>query len=478
MSGKVLVVDDDAHVLESMAATLRLRDLEVVSAANAAAARRALSTELSAVVLDFALGEQRGTDLLEEVRVSYPLLPVIMVSGIASVEDALEAVNRGAADFIEKPIRAERLIVSVENAIGLHRLRTHAREEALPIAESPRMRDVLQRAARAAASASTVLLSGESGTGKDRVARLVHALSARASGPLVKINCGALPESLVESELFGHKKGAFTGAVTDSPGRIVGADGGTLFLDEIGELSLAVQVKLLRFLEMGEIQRVGDHITRRVNTRLVAATNRNLANEVRRGSFREDLFYRLNVLPIEVPPLRERKEDVAPLAKYFAATIATDQGWTPPELSEAALERLGAADFPGNVRQLRNAVERLLVLSAGPVVGADDVESVLQTEASGSERGLAQTVWAQSNLTASGESVPRAASPRLDDEEDPFALPMPLQEARRQLERRYLERQLAAHGYSVKKTAEALSMIPANLSRRLSQLGIPTRGEH
>jgi DNA-binding NtrC family response regulator len=454
-----------------MVATLRLRDLEVISAANAAAARRALSGELSAVILDFALGEQRGTDILEEVRVSYPLLPVIMVSGIASVEDALEAVNRGAADFIEKPIRAERLIVSVENAIGLHRLRTHAREEALPIAESPLMRDVLQRAARAASSASTVLLSGESGTGKDRVARLVHALSPRASGPLVKINCGALPESLVESELFGHKKGAFTGAVSDSPGKIVGADGGTLFLDEIGELSPAVQVKLLRFLETGEIQRVGDHTTRTVNTRLVAATNRNLADEVKRGSFREDLFYRLNVLPIEVPPLRDRTEDIAPLARYFAATISTDQGWAPPELSRAALERLSAAEFPGNVRELRNAVERLLVLATGPVVGVEEVDSVLR-----SGPGAAGTPATEGPPGAADGSGAAGDRHGAANTEDPFSRPMPLPEARRELERRYLEQQLAGHGYSVKKTAEALSMIPANLSRRLSQLGIPTRG--
>ncbi|NBC29817.1 MAG: response regulator [Spirochaetes bacterium] len=455
MSATVLVVDDDAHVLESMVATLRLREIEVVSAPNAAAARRALSPDLSAVVLDFALGEERGTDFLEEVRAGYPLLPVIMVSGIASVEEALEAVNLGAADFIEKPIRAERLIVSVENAIGLHRLRTHARDEALPIAESPLMREVLQRAARAASSRSTVLLSGESGTGKDRVARLVHALSPRASGPLVKINCGALPESLVESELFGHKKGAFTGAVSDSPGKILGADGGTLFLDEIGELSLAVQVKLLRFLETGEIQRVGDHATRTVNTRLVAATNRNLTEEVKRGGFREDLFYRLNVLPIEVPPLRERREDVAPLARYFAATIATDQGWAPPEFSNAALEQLATAALPGNVRELRNVVERLLVLGEGPVIGAADVEAILGTD----------------GVTSDGAAADGAA------DEDPFARAMPLPEARRELERRYLQQQLDAHGHSVKRTAEALSMIPANLSRRLSQLQIPTRGD-
>jgi DNA-binding NtrC family response regulator len=422
-----------------------------------------LDASLSAVVLDYALGEERGTELLDEIRTELPLLPIIMVSGIASVEDALEALNRGASDFIEKPIRAERLLVSIETAIKLHGLRRHARDEALPIAESEAMRSVVRVAARAASSTATVLLSGESGTGKDRVARLIHALSPRARGPLVKINCGALPRSLAESELFGHKKGAFTGAVANSPGKIYGADGGTLFLDEIGELPLDVQVKLLRFLETGDLQRVGDHETTTVSTRLIAASNRVLSEEVERGAFREDLYYRLNVVPIHVPPVRERVGDIAPLARYFAATIAGDHGLRVPSFTSGAVELLEGAHFPGNVRELRNIVERLVVMADGSSINEAEVATVLQ-QPSGS---VLQGGRAAGD---SPEGADAASSSRGD--ESVFDRAMPLTEARRTLEQHYLERQLARHDYSVKRTAEALSMIPANLSRRLSQLGI------
>lgn len=465
MSATVLVVDDDVHVLESMSATLRLRGFELLTATTAARARRLIDDSLSAVVLDYALGEDRGTDLLDEIRAEAPLLPVVMVSGIASVEDALAALSRGAADFIEKPIRAERLLVSVENAVSLHSLRRHARDEALPIAKSSAMRAVVQLAARAASSNATVLLSGESGSGKDRVARLVHALSPRARGPMVKINCGALPSSLVESELFGHKKGAFTGAVADSPGKIHGSDGGTLFLDEIGELPLEAQVKLLRFLETGEIQRVGDHRTISVNTRLIAASNRILWEEVQRGSFREDLYYRLNVVPIQVPTLRERSEDVGPLAHYFVATISGDHGVRPPTLSPAAIETLEAASFPGNVRELRNVVERLVVMAGGNSIEHDTVRSVLQNTGSRAPQSPRDT----ERFDMQKPDIQRSDTPGSDSV---FEQAMPLTDARRVLEHHYLERQLALHGYSVKHTAEALSMIPANLSRRLSQLGI------
>jgi two-component system nitrogen regulation response regulator NtrX len=455
----VLVVDDDPHIVESISTTLKLQELAAEPARSVSEARRVLeSRPVECAVVDVALGDEHGADLLEWMRAARPMVPVIMISGVASVEEALETVRMGATDFIEKPIRPERLLVAVRNAVELARLRAQTLDEAVPVAGSPAMQEVVRKATQAAGAKTTVLISGESGVGKDRLARLIHGLSPRATGPFVKINCGALPEALAESELFGHTKGAFTGAVSAAPGKIAGADGGTLFLDEIGELSLAIQVKLLRFLESGEIQRVGDHHTGRVDARLVAATNRDLEADVQAGRFRADLFYRLNVVPLTVPPLRERPEEIPPLVRHCAAEIASNLGVATPTVTDEAVEALSRRSYPGNVRELRNTVERLLVLSEGTQLTAEHVAGMLDT---GSPSG-----------TAAGGS---GQAPTYDGERSLLATPMPLSEARRELERRYLRAQLAAHGGSVQRTAEALSMKPNNLSRRLGELGISPR---
>jgi DNA-binding NtrC family response regulator len=442
--------------------------MEVCTAENRAGALRQAAQGIDTAIVDIALGEESGVALLEALREKHPLLPTIMISGVASVEEALETLRMGACDFIEKPIRAERLVVAVNNALALSRLRSQALEAALPVAESPAMQDVVRRASRAAAAKTTVLLAGESGTGKDRVARLLHALSPRADGPFVKINCGALPESLAESELFGHVKGAFTGAINNAPGRIAAADGGTLFLDEVGELSPGIQVKLLRFLETGELQRVGDHKSTLVDARLIAATNRDLQSAVEAGVFRSDLFYRLNVVPITVPPLRERTEEIRPLVRYFAAEVAAQLGTPIPELDAEAYAAFEGAEFPGNVRELRNAVERLLVLAEGPRISAAEVRDALGVAPEAAASG-------QSALPAEGAAQGDAGASGEGAAEELFETPMPLSEARRQLERAYLVRQLKANGGSVKRTAWALSVLPHNLSRRLARLGISTR---
>lgn len=462
MSQRILIVDDEQHITSSISTTLELHGMEVCTAENRAGALRQAAQGIDTAIVDIALGEESGVALLETLRETYPLVPTIMISGVASVEEALETLRMGASDFIEKPVRAERLVVAVSNALALSRLRSQALEAALPVAESPAMRDVVRRASRAATAKTTVLLAGESGTGKDRVARLLHALSPRADGPFVKINCGALPESLAESELFGHVKGAFTGAINNTPGRIAAAEGGTLFLDEIGELSPGIQVKLLRFLETGELQRVGDHRSTLVNARLIAATNRDLQSAVEAGAFRSDLFYRLNVVPITVPPLRERREDIRPLVQYFAAEVAAQLGTPVPELDAEAYAAFEGLEFPGNVRELRNAVERLLVLAEGPRLSAAEVRDAL---------GFGP----ESAASGAGPAPGEGSAPAEGSADALFETPMPLSEARRRLERAYLQRQLEANGGSVKRTAEALSILPHNLSRRLARLGISTR---
>lgn len=468
MKPKVLVVDDDSHIAESIATTLKLQQMDAVGARSVAEAKRVLNDyAVDCAVLDIALGDESGAELLEWMRSEKPMVPAVMISGVASVEEALETVRMGATDFIEKPIRAERLVMAVRNAVELSRLRTQTVDDALPVADSAPMRDVVRKATQAAGTKTTVLVTGESGVGKDRIARLIHGLSPRATGPFVKINCGALAESLAESELFGHTKGAFTGAVSASPGKIAGADGGTLFLDEIGELTLPVQVKLLRFLESGELQRVGDHRSTNVDARLIAATNRNLEADVQSGRFRADLFYRLNVVPLHVPPLRERPDEVAHLVRHFAAEIASNLGVATPTVTEEAVQALTERDYPGNVRELRNTVERLLVLSDGTHVSAEQVRELLDENGGG----------AYGSSGSGGAAAAGAGSRPPDPDEHPlFQRSMPLQAARRELERRYLQIQLSLHDGSVQRTAAALSVMPNNLSRRLGQLGIGPRG--
>jgi two-component system response regulator AtoC len=384
---RVLLVDDDAAVRTVLAALLRQAGVESVEADSAARALERLAEgSIDVLITDLRMPGMDGMALLGRSLEIWPDVPVIMLTAHGSVPLAVEATRRGAFEFVLKPFDRQEVLSIVERALLVARQNgarpelAAARKPAL-LGDSPRMAALRSDIRRAASSQATVLIHGENGTGKELVARAIHDESPRRAAPFVKLNCAAIPESLIESEIFGYEKGAFTGATKQKPGRVELAEGGTLFLDEIGDYSAAVQVKLLRVLQERELTRLGGTATFAVDVRFVAATNKDLQTLVARGSFREDLYYRLNVLPIDVPALRERTEDIARFARAFTLASAKANDRSGVELEAAAVERMIAAPWPGNVRQLENFVERLVVFSDGPRLTLADVERELGRDA-------------------------------------------------------------------------------------------------
>jgi two-component system nitrogen regulation response regulator NtrX len=381
------VVDDEPSVLLETSTTLKER-YDVATAASAEAAERILGTErIDLVLTDLRLPGKDGLSVLEAAKVVSPDLPVLLMSGHGTIEEAVRAIQMGAADFVEKPFGPERLLVTVERALELRALKReneNLRERAgaadQMIGRSAALEQVRAEIAKVAPTEAKVLVTGESGTGKELVARAIHRLSARSRGPFEKLNCAALPKDLVESELFGYEKGAFTGAAQMKRGRLEAADRGTLFLDEVGDMSLETQAKFLRAIETGEIERLGGTRTIAVDTRIVAATNKSLAVEIEAGRFREDLYYRLNVVPIDLPPLRARREDIPSLVEHFTARLSAEHGRPPREVTPEAMKRLAVYSWPGNIRELRNVVERLLIMTEGDTLDLADVEEVLPSE--------------------------------------------------------------------------------------------------
>ncbi len=394
VKGLVLVVEDEAPQRTLLQAFLARSGLEVDVAAGVVAAKEALSAgRYDVVVTDFRMPDGTGLDVLHASRAADPTAGVILVSAFGTVPMAVEAMRGGAFDVLVKPVDPDALLAVIgratehrrllfENEELRARLGERVRFENV-VAESPGMQAALAIVRRVAPTAATVLVTGESGTGKELVAALLHRHGRNPGGPFVAVNLAALPEGLVESELFGHARGAFTGAVRDRSGRFEEADGGTIFLDEIGEVPAAVQVRLLRVLQSREVIRVGENRTRPVDVRVVAATNRDIDAEVRAGRFREDLYYRLNVVRVHLPPLRERREDVLPLALRFAAEAATRHGLPPVSFSPEALATLRAQPLPGNVRELGNLVERVVLLQKSGVVAPADVLSAASPAAGG-----------------------------------------------------------------------------------------------
>ena len=438
MTTTVLIVDDDRNVGRSVSMVLARRGMAARIAAPSDWSR-ALSEEVDVVLLDLYLGAIKGQNILQRLLVEHPLVPVVIMSGVASAEEAVDCVRRGAFDYLEKPLTAERLAITVGNAARFRRVRLAALADNVPVFASQSMRALADDARKVAATDSAVLITGESGTGKEVTARYLHGLSRRSALPLVKVDCGALPESLIESELFGHARGAFTGANADYPGKLQAAAGGTLFLDEVAELPPAAQTRLLRFLDSGEVQRIGSSAVVTIDARIIAATNVDLERAVSAGTLRRDLYFRLNVIRLRIPPLRSRREDIVPLAESFVTSLAARLGVQPRALSAGAVRRLRALSLPGNVRELKTIIERVLVLEDAPVIEAAGID--------------------------------RAAAGGVLETADPFTRTMPLAEAKRQLESRYLQRQFELHGRSVKRTAAALGILPNNLSRRARQLG-------
>lgn len=381
----ILVVDDQAAIRESMVITFRREGYRVDSAESGERALDTLfSTPFDLVVTDLRLGGITGIEVLRRTKELFPDTEVVVMTAYGTVESAVEAIKAGAYDYLTKPFQPEELTLVAERALERRGLTQRVRmlekvvKEKHPfenvVSASPAMSEVFKMVDQVARLDSTVLITGESGTGKEVVARALHALSPRCDRPLVTINCGAIPENLQESELFGHSKGAFTGAHADKRGLFDEAHGGTAFLDEVGELSPMAQVKMLRFLQNGEVRRVGTTASRNLDVRIIAATNRNLEKSVEEGSFREDLFYRLNVIPIQLPPLRERRDDIAPLAQHFVRRIADRLGVEePPAISPRAMDLMMKQSWRGNVRELENVMERAAALDRDGIIGMDDL---------------------------------------------------------------------------------------------------------
>ena len=460
----ILVVDDDGDIRLALEMILQYQGFEVWTAKDGDEALKRLDAEEQAgrkpglVLTDLKMPGLDGMALLERIAARPSPPPVVMISGHGDVATAVEAVKRGAANFLEKPLDENRLLVTVRNALRESRLAAENRrlrrklsERWELVGESPAMKRLKARLEQVAASDAAVLITGENGTGKEVVARNIHDLSARADGPFVTVNCAAIPDELIESELFGHEKGSFTGAFERRVGHFEAAIGGTLFLDEIGDMPLAAQAKVLRALESHEITRVGDTRSIPVDIRVIAATNADMALLVEQKTFRLDLFYRLNVVPLRVPPLRERIEDVPLLAKKFLAEIAQRTGRSPHALEPAAVELLMSLDYPGNVRQLKNLLEGASVFAKAADISRANLEQIL----------------------AGGPALATVppASARFAPGVDPFACPT-FEEFKNQSEMLFIQLKLAENEGNVKRTAERLGMQRSHLYKELDRYGL------
>jgi DNA-binding NtrC family response regulator len=396
MSECVLIVDDDPvqrRLLENMAQKVGYRTLVADGGEAAAALLAADGARINCVVLDLVMPDLDGLGVLARMREAGNTIPVIVQTAHGGIDNVVSAMRAGAVDFVVKPVGAERLQVSLRNALAANAMASELQRIKRSqsgtltfrdiVTRSPLMQNVLRNAEKAAASAIPVLIEGESGVGKEIVARAIHGSGERRTKPFVAVNCGAIPDNLVESILFGHEKGAFTGATEQHAGKFAEASGGTLFLDEIGELPMAAQVKLLRAVQEGEVEAVGGRKPVKVDVRLISATNRDLIADVKAGRFREDLFYRLHVFPISLPPLRERPEDIPDLARHFLARFCAEEGKSIRAITGEALALLSSFRWPGNVRQLENAVFRAVVLSDGPTVGIAEFPQIAALAAAG-----------------------------------------------------------------------------------------------
>jgi len=386
----ILVVDDSPDTLEVLQRNLESKGYRLFTAPGAVEAIKILeSTPLDLVITDLKMPEVNGLSLVRHIQENFRDTEVMMITGYPSIEGAVEAVKSGAEEYLAKPFTEEELFFAVKRALDkLHVRRAAQKQTRKPpsirhglIGESKAMCKVLTSIEKAASSSATILITGESGTGKELVARAIHYNSPRASAPFVPINCGGIPESLLESELFGYIKGAFTGAIESRAGFFQTAEGGTIFLDEISETSLSMQVKLLRVLQDKEVIMVGERRPQRVDVRIIAATNKDLLSLIRKGAFREDLYYRLNVITIDIPPLREREEDILLLVQHFAIKFAKEFGKSVPRFSENALQVLESYYWPGNAREVENIIQRLVIMSEGGIIEVPDLPSLMRFSA-------------------------------------------------------------------------------------------------
>ncbi len=457
MKPLILVVDDEPGVRSALSGVLRDEGYQVDAVdSGEACLDRLARTAYDVVLLDVWLPGADGLATLERLRERQVDAPVIMISGHGSIESAVRAIKLGAFDFIEKPLSLEKTVLVVRNALRQRRLEAENRvlrarvdRRLEMVGESYAMRQLREQVAMAAPTNGRVLIFGDNGTGKELVARTIHELSRRRAGPFVEVNCAAIPEELIESELFGHVKGSFTGAVGDRRGKFEVADAGTIFLDEIGDMSIKTQAKVLRVLQEQVVEPVGGTSGVRVDVRVLAATNKELPAEIRAGRFREDLYFRLNVIPIFVPPLRDRKDDIPLLAEHFMAGFAREYGRRTKTLDPGAVAALQDYPWPGNVRELRNVIERLVIMVPGDTISGRDL------------------TFLDGPLASDSEPDPPAGG-------DPAQV-MTLQAARSRFEREFIRKTLAAQGGNVSRTADVLGVERSNFYRKMRALGIATR---
>ena len=448
----LLIVDDDPNTLASLSRAFRLAGHEATVCDNAARAIELLRTESFDVILsDVVMPGRSGLELLEDLKKAGVKTPIVLISGQANIEMAVKATKLGALDFLEKPLSTEKLLVTVENALRLSRLEDENRElrqrlgKHELVGSGPAMKKLIAQIDRVAASETRVCILGETGTGKELVARAIHEKSPRHENPFITLNCAAVPAELIESELFGHEKGAFTGAAVKHVGKFEQADGGTLFLDEIGDMPVAMQAKLLRVLEEGEVERVGGDKPTKVNVRVVVATHRNLEDLVKQSAFRRDLFHRIYVFPLTLPPLRERLEDFPGLVAHFARQVAAQNSWKEKIFTEEALGELRKYGWTGNVRELRNVVERLILLASDESVAAADVRLILPTSDS-----LSGGPSASSAGNATGTLAERTEA----------------------FEREVMLAEIRGHNFHMTNVARALGLERSHLYKKCQQLGI------
>ena len=461
MKSRILVIDDEAAIRDSLRMILEYEDYQFLGAASGQEPLDLVQRERPDVVLlDIKMPGMDGMEVLRKLRAFDEGLPVVMISGHGTTATAVEAIRLGAIDFLDKPLSSERVIVTLQNVLRQSELSSENRDLRVAmegkyelVGQSAALRGVLEAVTRAAPTNATVLLLGESGVGKELVARTIHRNSARASQRFVQVNCAAIPEELIESELFGHEKGSFTGATEKQVGKFEQADRGTIFLDEIGDMSQKTQAKVLRVLQEQEIERLGSARTIKVDVRVIAATNKNLEEAIARGEFREDLFFRLNVIPIVVPPLRERREDIPRLVQHFAKRMAEEHNLKPKRVDAAAMEALQRYRWRGNIRELRNTVERLLIMTPSDLVRIDDLPAEIRS------------------ADALPRILPEADGPARPGE--PVAPgPGTLREFKDAAERAYLVQKLRENGWNISRTAELIDTPRSNLYKKLEQYGI------